>query len=131
MKVVATLSKYTYSAAIVRDTFYYANGGFGNRVYVVKDIHTANPVVDNTQRVKLRTNLFTQRMADVAGIEEEQGVEVIDDGHLNGQYLLGISRKMDYLVVMGINDEGGAWDGLVDRYAVITTTVDWGPSTTA
>ncbi len=46
MKVVATLSKYTYSAAIVRDTFYYANGGFGARVYVVKDIHTANPVVD-------------------------------------------------------------------------------------
>ena len=52
---------------------------------------------------------------------------MIDDDHLNGQYLLGISGKMDYLVVMRINDEGGASDGLVDRYAVITSTVDWGP----
>ena len=46
-------------------------------------------MVDDTQVVKLKTTLFTQRMADVAGIEEEQGVEVIDDGVLNGQYLLG------------------------------------------
>jgi hypothetical protein len=33
---------------------------------------------------------------------------------------------MDYLVVMGINDEGGASHGLVDRYAVITNKLSWG-----
>ena len=60
MKVVATLSSWTYSAAIVRDTYYYADdGGFGDSVHVVKDIHTANPVVDTTEVLKMKTGLWT------------------------------------------------------------------------
>ena len=50
MKVVATLSSWTFAAAIVRDTYYYADdGGFGDSVHVVKDIHTANPVQEQDQ----------------------------------------------------------------------------------
>ena len=78
MKVVATLSSWTFAAAIVRDTYYYADdGGFGDSVHVVKDIHTANPVQEQDQaapaptgngrhKTRTRTEAATARARDLA-----------------------------------------------------------------
>ena len=56
--------------------------------YVVKDIQTATPEVNKTEAVLFNTSWWPSKMADIAPIEEEGDVEVIDDGVPNGKYLL-------------------------------------------
>ncbi len=102
-------------------------GSFAHResdaCYVVKDIQTATPEVNKTEAVLFNTTFWEGKMADVAPIKEEGGVEVIDDGVPNGKYLLGLSNDMTGFLVMGINEA----NGLVDKYAYITNNnVAWG-----
>ena len=109
------------------DNYYFAKiGGFGEEsdaCYVVKDIQTATPEVNKTEAVLFNTAFWPGKMADIAPIEEEGGFEVIDDGVLNGKYLLGLSNDMTGFVVMSINNK----TGLVDKYAYITNNiVNWG-----
>lgn len=112
VKVVLELPAWTWSAAIVHNTFYYAgNGAFGSKIYMVRNIHTANPELVQTGSVDLLTSLFQGSMADIAGMTEEQGVAVFDDDEVDASYLVGVDRAMENLVVMHINDA----DGLVDK----------------
>ena len=68
-------------------------GSFAHRdsdaCYVVKDIQTATPEVNKTEAVLFNTSWWPSKMADIAPIEEEGDVEVIDDGVPNGKYLCG------------------------------------------
>ncbi len=90
---------------------------------MVKDIQTATPEVNTTELVRFNTSWWPGNMADIAGIEEEDGVEAINDTVTNGKYLLGLSNDMMGFLVMGINE-----NGLVDRYAFISLdTLTWGP----
>ena len=90
---------------------------------MVKDIQTADPEVNTTELVRFNTSWWPGNMADIAGIEEEDGVEAINDTVTNGKYLLGLSNDMMGFLVMGINE-----NGLVDRYAFISLdTLTWGP----
>jgi hypothetical protein len=96
-EVVADMEQGNFAAAVVGDNYYFAkSGGFGEKngdnsdaCYVVKDIRIGGtPEVNKTELVNFNTSWWPGKMADVAPIKEEGGVEVIDDGVPNGKYLL-------------------------------------------